>query len=602
MSSTTRRDPVLPDVVAVKRTDPVYAAHAYLTKVPVAAIEPFMHTFTQPGETVLDPFAGSGMTGVCAAITHRRAVLRDINVLGQHIGANYVNLVDPDRLLSAAASSTTAALDKLGEIYAVRCQSCNRRAVLSRTTWSVILECTQCTSHFNYYGELERAGWSKSEMRCPGCGAAVSTRRSQRVGEQPVLDTISCECDARLRDQPPTNPLVTVSAHDLSYPDLQIGPDRQMFHASALAKHNLDSTTKFFSRRNLTALSALRSAIHEQDDVAIRRKLEFAFTAILARASKRYQWSRKRPLNANNQHYYIAPVYYEWNVFDLFKRKITAVLKSDRYIRSEMAINALMEADGAAAHRLNIEYDIGSADKIELPDNSVDYVFTDPPFGSNIFYSDMTLFQEAWLGYTTDHSCEAVVDRSATQSTRRTAERYEELMARALGECHRVLRPGRWLSLVFSNSSGSMWALVQRAIAAAGFAIDPDRIVLLEKGQRSVKGLASGTENTVTADLVLSMQKAHASRQRLGQAPAGFLDSIIDDVLSAEKSSTPTRLYLNVVREYIRIGYSMESVDLELIAKRLLRRGYKKDAARGTLRIPTARLGRNERRQDRGLE
>ena len=43
----------------------------------------------------------------------------------------------------------------------------------------------------------------------------------------------------------------------------------------------------------------------------------------------------------------------------------------------------------------------------------MDYVFTDPPFGSNIFYSDMHLFHEAWLGKRTDREREAVIQELA---------------------------------------------------------------------------------------------------------------------------------------------------------------------------------------------
>lgn len=67
----------LPPEVSVKRSDPVYMAHAYLTKVPVAGIVPFIEAFTNEGDIVLDPFAGSGMTGVAALITGRRADGRD---------------------------------------------------------------------------------------------------------------------------------------------------------------------------------------------------------------------------------------------------------------------------------------------------------------------------------------------------------------------------------------------------------------------------------------------------------------------------------------------------------------------------------------------
>ena len=71
-------------------------AHAYLTKVPVPAILPFIEAFTRPGDLVVDPFAGSGMTGVVALALGRRPGSFDVSVLGRHIGRNYVNLVPPE--------------------------------------------------------------------------------------------------------------------------------------------------------------------------------------------------------------------------------------------------------------------------------------------------------------------------------------------------------------------------------------------------------------------------------------------------------------------------------------------------------------------------
>lgn len=91
MSNTSR----VPEELAVGRSDPAYMAHAYLTKVPVPAITPFIEAYSKPGDTIVDPFAGSGMTGVAAAMLGRTAKLFDISVLGQHIGSNYVNLVPP---------------------------------------------------------------------------------------------------------------------------------------------------------------------------------------------------------------------------------------------------------------------------------------------------------------------------------------------------------------------------------------------------------------------------------------------------------------------------------------------------------------------------
>ncbi len=585
MSNVTIARTPPPTHIAVKRSDPAYNAHSYLTKVPLAAIRPFVEAYTEPGDLVLDPFAGSGMTGVAAAISGRRAVLRDINVLGQHIGANYVNLVDAGRFREAARACVQRAIKRVGDVYATRCVRCKGRAELSRTTWSMVCECRHCGGKLNFYRELERADWSKSTMDCPHCGEGFVLRGTRRIGEEPVLDTVACGCARNLADQEPSRPLVQPQVEGLSWPDLAIGSDRQMFQASALAKHNLVTTASFFSERNLAVLAALRAAIEEEDDLAVRRKLLFTFTAILARASKRYQWSRKRPLNAAHQHYYIAPVFYEWNVIDLFERKAEAVLRSDAFIREERRSAAFVRADLDTTDELPVEYELGSADALDLPDESIDYVFTDPPFGSNIFYSDMSLFQEAWLGGTTDHEREAVVDRSGNGTKRRTAERYEGLIAGALGECHRVLKPDGWLSLVFSNSSGAMWALVQRAVAAARFVIDADQITVLDKGQRSVKGLASGFENIVTADLILSMRKAGVDDEfaEIRLAPDAFLDQAIDAAVAGKERDTPTHVYLGVVREYLRHGYDIGAIDMAHVAHHLADLGYEVNAARGTI-------------------
>lgn len=574
-----------PTHIAVKRSDPAYNAHSYLTKVPLAAIRPFIDSYTKPGQSVLDPFAGSGMTGVAAFISGRRAVLRDINVLGQHIGANYVNLVDPPRYRAAVRVAIERAVGRVGDLYATHCAGCSAGAKLSRTTWSMVCECRHCGTQLNFYRELERANWSKSHMECPSCGGGFVLRGTSRVGEEAVLDTVACACTTTLVEQAPTPPLVRPNLEGLSWPDLAIGSDRQMFQASALAKHNLVTTASFFSDRNLAMLAALRMAIDEEDDRALRSKLLFVFTAILARASKRYQWSRKRPLNAAHQHYYIAPVFYEWNVIDLFERKAEAVLRSDEFINDERRSAAFLRGEHDPPGEPAVDYRLGSADALDLPDESIDYVFTDPPFGSNIFYSDMSLFQEAWLGRTTDHGREAVVDRSGTGTQRRTAERYEGLIADALRECHRVLKPCGWLSLVFSNSSGAMWALVQRAVAAAHFVIDPDRIAVLDKGQRSVKGLTSGFENVVTADLVVSMRKARVPDElaEITVAPDAFVDSAIDTAIAGKERDTPTHVYLGVVREYLRHGYDVGAIDMAHITHHLSDLGYEVDAAQGTI-------------------
>jgi 16S rRNA G966 N2-methylase RsmD len=567
--------PALPTEVAVKRSDPVYNAHAYLTKVPYSAIIPFIEALTKPGDTVLDVFAGSGMTGVAAVIAGRHAELRDISVLGRHIGSNYMRLLDADDVRQAGEAVVAAATRRLGELYAARCVDCGEIGTLSKTIWSVQYECRVCKQPVTYYEAFKASGWIKSSVKCPGCKEHFQTRGAKRIAEVPVMDFVRCKCSAKMREQPHVRPLVPACLDGLEYPSVEIGADRQMFQASALGKHGLLSTSAFFSERNLAVLATLYAAIAKLDDAQVWQKLMFAFTAILTRASKRYQWHPKRPLNAANQNYYIAPVFYEWNVYELFERKVDASIRSDQFIRDQMRSRGI--ADMPA-----ITYTTSSADALDLPTGSVNYVFTDPPFGSQIFYSDMNLFQEAWLGDFTDDAREAVIDRSGNGTAKRSPARYEQLIVDALRECHRVLKDDGWLSLVFSNASGEMWLLVQRAIHAAGFVLE--HVTLLDKGQRSVKGLASGFESVVTSDLILTMRKATESEgPTLVDAPDYALREAIEEALDQPGALSPTKIYLWIVTKYLHSQWKVSDLTLVGIRDDLLARGYDLDPATGVL-------------------
>lgn len=557
---------LLPDSVTVKRSDPVYMAHAYLTKIPVSAITPFIKAFTRPGETVLDPFAGSGMTGVAAATLGRKAHLFDIAVLGEHIGRNYLNLVDPARLRSKAAEIITRAEDRIGDVYTTPCSRCGQTARLVKTVWSMVMECRECLAPVVFYRSIEDADWDKSKLKCTNCPAPFSSR-ARRIGEVSIIDFIVCMCSRSQIEQEWSDITIKPRSTGLMWPDEPIEEDRQMFIASALGRHGLTTTASFYSHRNICALSALKAEIDLVEDESLKEKLKFCFTAILTRASKRYQWSKKRPLNAVNSNYYVAPVFYEWNVFDLFSRKVEAAIKSDNWIlanRREMSIAQFVES-------MNVTYDVASADSVPLPDNSIDYVFTDPPFGSNIFYSDMNLFQEAWLDSMTDPAREAVIDRIET-GHHRTAERYEKLLTDALIECKRVVKPDGYITIVFGNSSGSIWRIAQRAIKSAGLIVIPELISILDKGQRSVKGLTSEFENVVTLDLVLTMRAGSPNQLATSITPPEKYDLeeaanyIVGSNTISSLFSEASRLYLEILRYGFRHGWDLSTLNLANVA------------------------------------
>ena len=123
-----------------------------------------------------------------------------------------------------------------------------------------------------------------------------------------------------------------------------------------------------------------------------------------------------------------------------------------------------------------------STDLSCFPDASFDLVITDPPFGDNIYYSDLANFFYAWLRLPLRSKYPDLFDRkladnsgvenaSKTPSTQEAVkprwlpeeegnERYRSLLTACWIEAHRVLKDGGLLAFTFHHSEDAQWAIV----------------------------------------------------------------------------------------------------------------------------------------------
>jgi 16S rRNA G966 N2-methylase RsmD len=539
---------LLPDdgsATRASRSDTTYRTHAYHTKVPPGVVAHYIERNCPPEGVVLDPFCGSGMTGVGALMTGRRAQLSDLSPAAVHIAANYTSPCDR----GAFQSAVTRVLERVGAEIAAMYQTevDGAEATIEYLVWSDIRGCPVC-GHKIVLWDVRHQGLRG--LCCPACGHRAPKGSFSYLGERAVEASLSApwasgrivrSAEAADLEQP-----VEIS-DDRWYPTDPFDRSRPMWRKSH-EQMGITSVDGFFSARNLAALAALWWAAGHEQDERLRSALRFSITAVINRASRRYQWNAKRPTNVLGGTLYISSLRYEWNVLSLWRRKVAAV---DRLLASGLARGRAVAVRQASATRLPV------------PSGSIDYCFTDPPFGAHIVYSDVSLLWEAWLGHLTDRDEEAIMV-SGGDKPKGVAE-YHDLLYGAFSEIRRVLKLDGRATVVFQATDESVWEAIISAAEAAGLFVA--EASTMHKGQPSfkqVKGVQAG-ERVAHTDVVLTF----ASDGAACAVERPDLRSIVSDEMQtwAEARNTAAHVgHLYAVVAAAQIGSGQRPLSFEAVS------------------------------------
>lgn len=587
------REPMAIDVSEGK-TDPIYKAHSYHTKVPHLAIVPSILHFTEPGDIVLDGFAGSGMTGVAAqwcgtAPTQyrhklenewrkagmpapkwgaRRLVLNDLSPAATFIGANYNLPFDVDVFAKAGKQLLREVEREIGWMYETLHTDGKTKGRIEFTVWSEIFTCPECAGEVNFIEEaLDDDNRTRDSFPCPHCGATLNKDKLDRVMEtridpatnepwqkvkfEPSFITYSIgkKKYQKKLDQHDLDTLAKIEALPLpsGMPTTRF-PIEHMYHGSRIAPKGFSSVHHFFLPRAAHSMALLWRTARNCPDERTRAILLFMVEQSIWGFSvlNRYSPSHFSQVNrALNGVYYVASQHAECSPWYNLTGKLDRLEKAFRGYRT-----------GGKAAIIST----GTAASLSLSDASIDYVFTDPPFGENIYYADLNFLVEAWHGVTTDSRPEAIMDKFKDKAL----PEYQHLMQRCFAEYYRVLKPGRWMTVVFSNSKASVWNAIQVSLQQAGFVVA--EVTALDKVQGSYRQVTSTT--AVKQDLVISAYKPNGGlEQRLaerGAAPESAWDFVQTHLrqLSVSKSKNgvlefvverdPRRIYDRMVAWFVR--------------------------------------------------
>ena len=496
-TDTYRRAPFAQSVKAGKNSR-IYNAHSYHTKVPPEGIVPYIEHYTDLGDLILDPFCGSGMTGVAALMTGRYAILNDLSPAAVHIARNYTTPVDGRALRKEFERIKAAVKEEFEWLYGTTCDRCGGPAVIHYTVWSDVFVCGRCGNEIVLWDvAVDRSiGHISKRFLCPSCGKEQTKLGLERLPEVPVLTNCECKsCKPKRETRTVTDlekrRIREIRAEQIPYwiPSARFDPNGPQYRRNALSSRGIQRITDLYTERNLWAFARLWHESQQAQDPELTHTLHFGLTAINSYINRKQSYGGGG--GGLSGMIYIPSFTMEKNVLLVLERKIGNLAK---HLLSRKLVTTVCTNVGSATHLESI----GS--------ESTDYVFTDPPFGSNIYYSEVNLPWEAWLGEFTDTLREAVVHRKQDGGTKRL-EDYAELMSSAFSEMYRVLKPSRWASVVFHNSDDRIWQVILDATENAGFELAEvnafDKVQLTFKGAQGEKGL----ERVTNQDIVLNLRK-----------------------------------------------------------------------------------------------
>lgn len=614
------REPFATDVSEGK-SDKLYKLHSYHTKVPHKAIARYILHYTKPGDIVLDGFAGSGMTGVATQLSSDREFIKSLgyrveedgkildesNQYISEIGARKSILIDLSPTASLISSNYNHSINKnvfikeAQEVMIKLKEKCSWMFQTSHggdtkligyvnyTVWSEVFICPYCSKEFVFWNEAvdKEKMVVKDTFNCPNCQAKLSKKSIEKLTETyydeglkqitkqpkrvPVLINYSFNGERydKTPDESDLELLKKIDQEPINewYPtNLMMNKEGKWGDTWRAGTHlGITHVHHFFNKRTLKVMSEFYSLIRN-------KKYYFVFQNILrgsiSYSTKMVKVNVPRLLSkggifsfgAVTGTLYIPSLNGERNLIDAIESKINSYIK---YVNGNFQNN-------------NVVVSTQSTGKLQqIKSESIDYVFVDPPFGSNLMYSELNFIYEGWMKVFTNNKTEAIINNEQNK----TIIDYLELITQCFKEIFRVLKPGRWMTVEFSNSQSSVWNTIQEAIQKAGFIIA--NVSVLDKKQGSFKAVTSTT--AVKQDLVISAYKPKTEhvekmrqeqnteesawtfvRQHLEQLPV-FIGHKGEAQIIAER--TPRILFDRMVAYHVQNGLPVPISSAEFQAK-----------------------------------
>lgn len=517
--------------VSEGKNDPIYMAHTYHTKVPYKAIMKYILHYTKPGDIVFDGFCGTGMTGLAAQMCDkknlqeslfiskdsesiqygpRKAIISDLSPIATFIAHNYTNDIDVYNFSKVWKKLLKECRDKYHWIYETK-HTNGQKGIINYVVWSDVFICPTCSKELVFWdvaiGDSKEV---KNPFSCPCCNTQLKKSSCCRANDS-VFDNIRSEITNQARQipvminyiyqgkkfekKPDSDDLELLKKVSQELNNYHVPTDQLPFGdntSQPIQSHNFRYVNQFYFDRSALIFSYILKTAQQNE---FESTIKFLVTSILTKTGSKFHniGFKNGKINlagAMPNVLYIPSSVAERNIIDLLDSKMLDIVKI--YTESKNKKNVLIQTC--------------SATSTGLPSNVIDYIFTDPPFGANINYSEMNFIWESWLHVKTNIKKEAIINKAQSK----TLFEYQALMTASFTEFYRILKPGRWMTVEFHNSLNAVWNVIQESLQRAGFIIADVRT--LDKKQGTFKQMTSTV--AVKQDLVISAYKPRDSLKK----------------------------------------------------------------------------------------
>ena len=432
--------------------------HKYWGKKPSNDLKELIEKYSSEGDTVLDPFSGYGVFCCEAFLLNRNVISNDLNPV-----ANYLN----EQLLER-------------DVDLIKVQK----------------EWEQIRLEFLPFVE----NWYKWEYE----GETV-----QLISVLRNIDNIPIKAKIKRKNNRKSL-VIELDAEQVStflnYESTSIIDDwypvENLIENSRISAKKGMTVADLFTKRTLSCHSKLLNLIDKYATGNENKLLKVSFTANLANCSKLVPPIKSKGEMAPGAWmtgFYVGQTYLENNVLHYFENRLKKSIKGKKdylsYFKSDDGTNSLFK------HKSTYKILSNDAKNLAIDTESIDYVFTDPPYGDAVPYFEQSIIWNSWLKFKPDYANEIIITDSKQRKKRITE--FEQGIFNAFQEIRRVLKNEGYFSLTYHSLSGLEWKAITNSCLKNGFELIDFKWLV----QKSFTPRQINRQKSVKGDVLVTLQK-----------------------------------------------------------------------------------------------